>query len=200
MSELSFQIAAQDKEAATDRDYSITVFELPDRTGEGTEQYAAVRPAPAAWVAVSALAYVSHQNDLEQYLRATSFLDQCMNAEDVRRGLIEDKAGRWTPQDADEYNDPDLSDAGVLLAQSNLRLARRLMDNNDPFGIITMADVMIKLVERWSGNPTGSPQDYLPPQRSTGKQSTGRRSSKASTSSASSSSRRRVTSPPSAND
>jgi hypothetical protein len=200
MSELKFEIAAQDKEAALGRDYLVTVFELPNRDGTGVEQYAAVRPADAAWVAVTATAYMAHASEKDQILRGMSFLDQCLNEDDVRRGLIADKAGRWRPQDDDELQDEELSDAGVELWHSNTRLSQRLMDGGDPFGVTTLAQIMGSLVERWSGNPTGQPQDYLPPQRNTGKSSTGTRSSKASISSRSSTSRRRGSSPQSVSD
>lgn len=199
MSELKFQIATEDKEAALGRDYSVTLFELPTADGSGTEQYAAVQPSDSSWAAITAGAYSARSMDTKDVLlRGLGFLDQCLIEKDLRRGLIADKEERWVPRDDDTLQDDELSDEGVLLSKSSERLTKRMMDGDDPFGAHTLGQIMVSLVERWSGNPTGSPQDYLPPQGNTGKSSTGRRSSKASTSAPSSTNRRRVSSRPSA--
>jgi hypothetical protein len=187
---LRFELAVEDVEASESaQEYDLHTFELPGHP-DGTETYAVVRPAADAWVALSRTALTARQNQQQMEIAAVKFLDECLNADDLREALIE--SGEYA--DVDEDGDGDLSAFGLELARSNERLNDRLMNRRDPFGVATLVKIYLDMVERWSGNPIGSPQDYLPPQKRTGAKSTATRSSKASTSRGSSSKARRGTS------
>lgn len=195
---MKFDIAVADTQAAAaDQQYVLTRFELPDKDGTGLDYYAAVRPVEGAFLMVTNIAARAQQKVADQIVAVLQFLDSCFVEEDLRAALIEagekdeKNFGFVLPVETDILQDEDLSDAGVELVRSNKRLYGRLMDRSDPLGAGTLADVMKGLVEKWSGNPTGLPSDYLPPQKPTGGRSTGRRSSKASTSPKSSAAPRR---------
>ena len=199
MSELHFQIAAADDAAVNDRDYYLTVFKLPGpAAGDPEETYAAVRPAADSWLALSRTVYVAKRSQEDMLVAGMKFLDQCLIEKDLRAGILQwidrdpEQSRAYRPSDDDEMNDPDLSDFGVEVTRSNQRLTDRLFDGDDRFGSSTLFDVMQKLTQQWSGNPTGSPADSSSSPRSNGARSTASRSSKASTSSKRSGSPRRA--------
>lgn len=199
MSELHFQIAAADEKAVAERDYFLTIFDLPGPAdGDPNEKYAAVRPAADAWVALSRTVYVAKRSQEDMLVSGMKFLDQAFIAKDIRKALIQaidrdpDAYRAYRPSDDDTLNDPDLSDLGVKLTQSNQRITDRLFDGDDRFGSSTLVSVMESLTEQWSANPTGSLPDSSSSPRRSGARSTEPVSSKASTSSRSSGSRRRA--------
>lgn len=171
---LKFEAAVTDVAAAEhDQDYQLEVFDI-----EGQE-YAAVRPVAGAFLLMVKLAYGIKQNDRDKMIGVIQFLDLCMDPEDLTAALIE--SGKYEPRKTDPEGS-ELNPAGLALADSNDRVYRRIMTREDRVGPDTLCDVMIGLVERWSGDPTGSPQDYLAGPKSTGRRSTAKRSSTASTS------------------
>lgn len=199
MSELHFQIAAADEKAAAEREYFLTVFDLPGPAeGDPNERYAAVRPAPDAWLALSRTVYVAKRSQEDMLVSGLKFLDQAFIDKDVRKALIQaidrdpDKYAEFRPNDDDLLKDPDLSDLGVELTGSNRRLTDRLFDGDDRFGSSTLVGIMESLTEQWSGNPTGSPQDSSSSRSRSGARSTDSTSPKGSTSSRSSAGRRRA--------
>lgn len=199
MTELHFEIAAADAAAAEEREYFLTVFKLPGPAeGDPEETYAAVRPAVDSWLAFTRTVYVAKRSQEDTLISGMRFLDQCLIEKDLRAALLQaieadpEKWKAYRPTDGDELNDPDLSDFGVMVAQSNQRLTLRLFDGDDRFGSVTLVEVMQKLVQQWSANPTGSPADSSSSRRTTGGRSTGSRSTKGSTSSARSGSPRRA--------
>jgi hypothetical protein len=190
VTEIHFQIAAADDAAVNDRDYFLTVFKLPGPGPDDPEQtYAAVRPAGDSWLALSRTVYVAKKSPEDMLVAGMKFLDQCLIEPDLRKALLQaiekypDKWKAYRPTDDDQLNDEDLSDFGVSVAKSNQRLNDRLFDGDDRFGSSTLVDVMQRLVEQWSANPTGLPDVSSNSPRSSGGRSTGSRSSKASTSS-----------------
>ncbi len=190
MTEIHFQIAAADDAAVNEREYFLTVFKLPGPAADDPEEtYAAVRPAGDSWLALSRTVYVAKRSQEDMLIAGMKFLDQCLIESDLRKAILQaietdpDKWKAYRPNDDDKLNDPDLSDFGATVVQSNQRLNDRLFDGDDRFGSSTLVDVMHKLVEQWSANPTGSPADSSSSPRSNGGRSTGSRSPKASTSS-----------------
>lgn len=199
MSELHFQIAAADEKAVAEREYHLTIFDLPGAAdGDPLQKYAAVRPHGDAWVALSRSMYVAKRSQEDMLISGLKFLDQAFIAKDIRRALLQaiesdpDTYKAFRPSDDDTLNDPELSDLGVEVVNSNRRLTDRLFDGDDPFGSLTLVDIMEKLTEQWSGNPTGSPLDSSTGRSRSGGRSTAATSPKGSTSSRSSSGRRRA--------
>lgn len=199
MSELHFQIAAADEKAVAERDYFLTIFDLPGPAeGDPVQTYAAVRPAADAWLALSRSVYVAKRSQEDQLVSGMKFLDQAFIEKDIRKALVQaidrdpDKYKAYRPSDDDTLNDPDLSDLGVELSRSNQRITDRLFDGDDRFGSSTLVSVMESLTEQWSANPTGSQPGSSNSPRPSGGRSTGSTSLKASTSSRSSGSRRRA--------
>ena len=70
----------------------------------------------------------------------------------------------------------DLLDS-ILDEEHRARYRERLMDREDTFEFDTVEAILEYLIEQWSARPPTKPADYLPSQRSTGKQSTGKRRS-----------------------
>ena len=199
MSELHFEIATEDVAAVVDREYYLTVFELPGATdADPHETYAAVRPAGAAWVAMLRSVYVAKRSQEDMLIAGLKFLDQCLIKTDLRKAILQaiDKDpetwAKYRPNDDDVLQDPDLSDFGVSVVDSNQRLSNRLFDGDDQFGTATLTGIMESLTKQWSGNPTGSPAVSSSGPKPTGGRSTASRSPKASTSRGSSTSRRRA--------
>lgn len=206
MSELHFEIAAADEAALRDREYFLEIFDLPGPTDADPHQkYAAVRPAPDAWIALMRTVHVAKQSQENMLAASLKFMDQCLIESDLRKALIQaiekdpGKYEAYCPElDDDGYpvngSDEDLSDLGILVTKSNQRLTDRLFDGDDRFGSQTMVAVMESLTQRWSGNPTGSPGNSQSSPSRTGPRSMPSRSPKASTSSGSSTARRRASS------
>jgi len=199
VSDLHFEIAAADEKAVAERDYFLTVFDLPGPAdGDPSEKYAAVRPAPDAWLALSRTVYVAKRSQEDMLVSGLKFLDQAFIEKDIRRALLQaidrdpDKYKAFRPTDDDMLNDPDLSDLGVEVSRSNQRLTDRLFDGDDRFGSSTLVGIMESLTEQWSGNPTGSQPVSSNSRRRAGAPSTDSPSPKASTSSRSSGGRRRA--------
>jgi hypothetical protein len=199
VSELHFEIAAADEKAVAEREYHLTIFDLPGAVpGDPAEKYAAVRPASDAWVALSRSVYVAKRSQEDMLVSGLKFLDQAFIEKDIRRALLQaidrdpDAYAAYRPSDDDTLNDPELSDLGVEVSRSNQRLTDRLFDGDDPFGSATLVGIMERLTEQWSANPTGSLPGFSNSPRRSGGPSTASRSPKASTSSKSSSGRRRA--------
>jgi hypothetical protein len=201
VTEMHFEIAVADADSVANRDYFLTLFKLPG-PGEGDpeETYAAVRPHGDAWLALSRTVFVAKRSQEDTLISGMKFLDQCLIESDLRKALIQaiekdpEKFKAYRPDDEDELADPDLSDFGVLVSRSNQRLTDRLFDGDDRFGSATLVDVMQRLTQQWSANPTGSPDDSSSSPRKTGGRSTGSRSTAGSTSPKSSSRPRRASS------
>lgn len=184
---MKFEAAATDVAASeADQEYQLEVFDIAG------QEYAAVRPVAGAFLNMVKLAYAVKQNDRDKMIGVIQFLDLCMDAEDLTEALIE--SGKYQPRKTDP-EDAELNPTGDELADSNKRIYRRIMTRSDPVGPDTICDVMIGLVERWSTDPTGSPQDFLPGQKSTGAKSTASRSGRARTSRASTAKARPGSSP-----
>lgn len=185
-----FEIALEDHEAAeAAQEYDLYVFDLPAHPDPKEKDYfAAVRPAPDAWLGLSRSVYVAKQNETEIGVTGIKFLNECFQEEDLRAALIE--TGEYDDVDGD--GDGELSAFGIELSKSNSRINDRLLTRKDPFGKRTLVEIFIRAQERWSGNPTGSQLVSSRQQRRAGARSTARKSSKASTSSKSSTGRRRV--------
>lgn len=199
MSELHFEIATADVAAVKEREYFLTVFKLPGPAeGDPEETYAAVRPAGDSWLALSRSVFVAKKSQENMLVAGMKFLDQCLIDTDLRKAIVQaidkdpDKWKEYRPNDDDELGDPDLSDFGVKVVNSNQRLTDRLFDGDDLFGSATLVDVMQKLTQQWSANPTGSPAVSSSSPRRTGERSTASPRSKASTSSTRSGNRRRA--------
>lgn len=199
-----FEIATADQEAAAAaQEYDLHIFELPGFKTD-VEYYAAIRPASDAWLALSRTSYTARQNVTEMGIAGMKFIDECLTADDLREALLEADDGpepKWLAELREQgleifddlenpTGDGELSEFGLQLADSNNRINNRLTNRRDPFGLQTLIDIYLSFLELWSGNPTSSPQDYLPPQKPTGGKSTGTRSSKGSTSRRSSAGRR----------
>jgi hypothetical protein len=197
MTEIHFEIAAADDAAINDREYFLTTFTLPGPTKDDPDEtYAAVRPAPDSWLALSRTVYVAKRSQEDMLISGMKFLDQCLIDTDLRKALLQaietdpEKWAAYRPQDDDQLEDPDFSDFGARVVAGNQRLNDRLFDGDDRFGSSTLVDVMMKLVQQWSANPTGSPAVSSSSRRPNGARSTGSRSPKVSTSSGRSGGRR----------
>lgn len=185
MSKLKFDIAIADVEAAEqDRaSLQLTVLEIAG------EEYAAVRPAPGAFVEMLNLAHQVRAEAVDQVVGVLMFLNECFSEEDLRPALVE--SGLYAPTDADP-DGAELNADGERLARSNRSLYARFRSHNDDLGAETLADVMLGLCEEWSGNPIGSPTASTGGRSTSGRTSTARSSRKASTSRASASKARRA--------
>lgn len=185
MSKLKFDIAIADVEAA-EQDRSSLHLTLVD---VGGEEYAAVRPAPGAFVEMLNLAHQVRAETIDQVVGVLMFLNECFSEEDLRPALAE--SGLYEATDADPEG-AELNVEGERLARSNRALYARFRSHNDDLGVDTLAAVMLGLCEEWSGNPIGSPTGSSGGRSTTGPTSTARSSRKASTSRGSASKVRRV--------
>ena len=178
-----YEIAASDaKKAAADQEYELHLFDLPDRTGDATEQYAAVRPTEDLLLTLSQDVYLLEEDPAQSIDILNRVLVNVFNPTDLRDALIE--TGDYA--DTDEDGDGDLSMEGLNLARSGSRLKARQASRRDPLGVETIAQIAIDVVQMWSGKGTGKPRDFLPPSRTTGTASRRTSSSKARTRSSSS--------------
>lgn len=173
---MRFEIAKDDASRAKEEgDYEFEIFQLPDRSGEGEEDYAAVRPAEELLFTLTQDVYLL-QDQPEQ---AIDILNRIMlrifNAEDIREALIESDQFK----DVDGDGDGELSNYALNLVRTSSRLKFRWAANprRDPLGTATLAEISVGFVEKWSGKATGKPQDYLPPSKQTGTRSKPRSSS-----------------------
>jgi hypothetical protein len=53
-------------------------------------------------------------------------------------------------------------------------LRHRLFDREDEFGVDELTDILLYLIEEWTGRPTQQPSDYLPSRKAGGRRSTAR--------------------------
>lgn len=51
-------------------------------------------------------------------------------------------------------------------------MRHRLFDRDDEFGVDELTDILLYLIEEWTGRPTKQPSDYLPSRKSGGRKST----------------------------
>lgn len=164
---MRFEIANVDATHAADApDYDLYIFQLPDRTGEGEEDYAAVRPNEELLITLSQDVYLLQDAPENSIDILNRIMLQTFNAEDIRAALIE--SGEYTDDDGD--GDGELSPYGLDLVRTNQRLKYRWSTNpkRDPLGTATLAQVAVHLIERYSGKATGKPRDFLPPSKRTG--------------------------------
>ena len=192
---MRFEIAKNDADKASgDQEYELIVFQLPNRQGDGEEDYAAVRPNEELLLTLTQDVYLLQDNPQSAIDILNRIMLQSFNAEDLREALIED--GSYADEDGD--GDGELSLEGLNLVRTNSRLSYRRSSRRDPLGVETLAAVAVWLVERWSGKDTGKPRDYLPRSKATGapskRTSSSRKGSTRSTSSAKSGSRASSTS------
>lgn len=54
-------------------------------------------------------------------------------------------------------------------------LRHRLFDRDDEFSVTEVTDILLYLIEEWTGRPTRQPSDYLPSRKPGGRRSTARR-------------------------
>lgn len=195
---MRFEIAKDDATRAQDAaEYDLYVFQLPDRTGDDEEDYAAVRPSEELLITLTQDVYLLQDQPENSIDLLNRIMLQCFNPDDLRAALIEH--GGYT--DEDEDGDGELSLEGLNLVRTNQRLKYRWSTNpkRDPLGTATLAQVAVHLVERYSGKATGKPQDYLPLSKRTGqpskRTSSSRKASTRSNSSSRSASRASSTSP-----
>lgn len=185
MSKLKFDVAIADVEAA-EQDRSSLHLTLVEIAGE---EYAAVRPAPGAFVEMLNLASQVRAGVVDQVVGVLMFLNECFNEESVRAALAD--SGLYEPTEAD-YEGVQFNPEGERLAKSNQALYSRFRSRDDDLGTVTLAEVMVGLCEEWSGNPIGSPTASTGGRSTSGATSTARPSRKASTSRASQSKVRRA--------
>lgn len=165
---MRFEIAKNDAaKSQEDQDYELIVFQLPDRTGEGEEDYAAIRPSEELLLTLTQDVYLLQESPESAIDILNRIMVQAFNPNDLREALIE--SGEYP--DDEENGDGELSPAGLDLARSNARLSFRRSSRRDPLGTETLASVAVWLVEKWSGKDTGKPRDYLPPSNKTGRAS-----------------------------
>jgi hypothetical protein len=83
--------------------------------------------------------------------------------------------------------------ADVLDPDSKDYVVRRLLDDDDPFGLEDIQPIVFGLVEEWGGRPTKSPSDFAPSRKTGGRNSTPRTSKSTSSGSRSTASSTRRT-------
>lgn len=177
-----FDIAKADAErAAGDQVYEFEIFQLPNRDGDGEEDFAIVRPTEELLLTLTQDVYLIQDNPAQSIDVLNRILLHVCNTDDLREALIE--SGDY--EDAGD-GDGDLSFEGLNLARTLSRLKYRHASRRDPIGTETIAQVAVWAVEKWSGKESGKPQDFLPPQSTTGRASKRTSSAKARTRSSSS--------------
>lgn len=162
-----FSIAANDTaQAAEAPDYDLYIFQLPDRTGEELEDYAAVRPNDELLLTLTQDVYLLQDTPESSIDILNRIMLQTFNADDIRAALIED--GGYADTEGD--GDGELSPYGLDLVRTNQRLKYRWSTNpkRDPLGTSTLAEIAVHLVERYTGKAIGKPQDFLPRSKPTG--------------------------------
>jgi hypothetical protein len=83
--------------------------------------------------------------------------------------------------DVDDEEDDDFQ-AVVRRLDDDVRYFKlRLLDSKDPFDGGDIVDIVVHLIEEWTGNPTKQPSDFMQSQKSGGQKSTAKRRSTAST-------------------
>lgn len=167
---MRFDIAKDDTTRASESGgYEYEIFQLPDRKGEGEEDYMAVRPDEELLFTLTQDVYLL-QDQPEQ---AIDILNRIMlrifNADDIREALLED--GRYADTEGD--GDGELNPYALNLVRTASRLKYRWSANprRDPLGTATLAEISVGFVEKWSGKAIGKPQDYLAPSKPTGTRS-----------------------------
>lgn len=188
MSKLKFDVAIADVEAAQE-DRATLQLTLVEIAGE---QYAAVRPAPGAFMEMLNLAHQVRAGVIDKAVGVLMFMNECLDEQVIRAALAD--SGDYEPTD-DDPDAAEFSAAGERLALSNAHITARIRSHDDDLGVVTLADVMVGLLEEWSGNPTGLLPGSGSSRSRTGGSSTGRTAKKASTSRASASKARRGSSP-----
>lgn len=184
MSKLNFDLAIEDVEAAEE---DRATLQLTPVTIAG-EDYVCVRPAPGAFVEMMSLAGQVRAGVVELALGVLMFMNECFDEAALRAALAE--TGDYEPTEADHPN-VQFNVEGERLARSSHHLSARIRSHDDDLGMVTMANVMYGLMEKWSGNPIGSPTGSTGGRSTTGAISTARTSRKASTSRVSQSKARR---------
>lgn len=165
---MRFDFAANDAErAAAGEELEVEVFQLTNATGDGDEDYAAVRPSEELLITLTQDVYALKEQPYQAIEVLNRIMGQAFNPLDLRDALIE--TGDY--EDVNGDGDGELSAEGLNLVNTNNRLAYRRSSRRDPLGTETLAQVAVWLVEKWSGKVTGKPQDFLPPQRTTGRAS-----------------------------
>lgn len=165
---MRIDIASEDARRADDEpDYEFQVFQLPNATGDGTEDYAAVRPSEETLLQVTQDMYLLQENANHAPDILNRILIRVFNPDDLRAALIE--SGDY--DDVLDDGDGTLSLEGLKLATTLQRLSYRRTVNpkRDPLGSATLGQVAVEMITRWSGkDQSGKPQDYLPPSKRTG--------------------------------
>lgn len=165
---MRFEIAKDDAQRASeDQEWDLYVFQLPNRAGDGDEDYAAIKPSEELLLTLTQDIYLL-QSAPEQSLDILNrILLQVFDADDLREALIETEEFK----DLNGDGDGELSAEGMNLARSSARLKYRHASRRDPIGTLTIAQIAVHMVERWSGKATGKPQDFLPPSSRAGTRS-----------------------------
>lgn len=179
---MQFEFAQHDAEqAAAEQDYEFHIFQLPNPKGDGTEDYCAVKPSEELLLTLTQDVYLLQERPAESIDVLNRVMLQVLNDEDIREALLE------APEYADKYADKEGDGDGELnawalsLVSTRHRLAYRRSVNpkRDPLGTVTLANVAVWLIEKWSGKDTGKPQDFQPPSKPTGARSKRASSSRA---------------------
>lgn len=165
---MRFEIAKDDAQRASeDQEWDLYVFQLPNRAGDGDEDYAAIKPSEELLLTLTQDIYLL-QSAPEQSLDILNrILLQVFDADDLREALIETEEFK----DLNGDGDGELSAEGMSLARSSARLKYRHASRRDPIGTLTIAQIAVHMVERWSGKATGKPQDFLQPSSRAGTRS-----------------------------
>lgn len=71
----------------------------------------------------------------------------------------------------DSVDDPERYEPGEIVSSRDY-LRERLMNEDDPFGLADCKDLLLHLLEVWSGRPTGSSSGSSAGRRATGRRST----------------------------
>jgi hypothetical protein len=166
---MRFDIAKDDAaRASEDQVWELYVFQLPNRAGDGDEDYAAVKPSEELLLTLTQDVYLLQESPQQSIDILNRILLQVFNPEDLYEALVEDGGYEDTAGDGDG----DISAAGLELVRSSARLKYRHASRRDPLGTLTIAQIAVHMVERWSGKEaTGKPRDFLPRSSTTGTRS-----------------------------
>lgn len=164
---MRFEIAKDDAQRANDdQEWDLYVFQLPNRAGDGDEDFGAIKPSEELLLTLSQDVYLLQAAPEKSLDILNRILLQVFDADDLREALIE--SGDYAP---DGTGDADLNGEGLNLARSGSRLKYRHASRRDPVGTLTIAEIAVHMIERWSGKATGKPRDFLPPQSRAGTRS-----------------------------
>lgn len=166
---MRFDYAKNDANRANEEDLEFEIFQLPNAKGDDDEDYCAVRPSEELLITLTQDVYLLQEQPYQAVEVLNRIMGHAFSAIDIRDALIE--SGEFEDRDGD--GDGELNAYALTLVNTNNRLAyrRSTPSRRDKLGTETLAQVAVWLIEKWSGKATGKPQDFLPPQKPTGRSS-----------------------------